>query len=113
MFANREKSELSEASDLVEDPLDTRGTDVVTRGLDSVLNNKHAVQVEKNSFEKYLAVFLLRGSSEINDAKIVSNDVLHTLVFDPYLIVDSDDFLSLMKFSLFDLPLPFWLLPLP
>ena len=46
-------------------------------------------------------------------AKIVSNDVLHTLVFDPYLIVDSDDFLSLMKFSLFDLPLPFWLLPLP
>ena len=43
-------------------------------------------------FETKIGV--LWADSKINDAKIVSNDVLHTLVFDPYLIVDSDDFLS-------------------
>ena len=50
MFAKRENSELSEASDLVEDPRDTRGTDVVTRGDDSVLNNKHAVEGDEKWF---------------------------------------------------------------
>ena len=50
MFANRENSEFSEASDLVDDPLDTIGLDVVARGLDSVLNKKHALDGEENSF---------------------------------------------------------------
>ena len=50
MFAKRENSEFSEASDLEDDPLDTIGLDVVARGLDSVLNKKHALDGEENSF---------------------------------------------------------------
>ena len=92
MFAKRENSEFSEASDLVDDPLDTIGLDVVARGLDSVLNKKHALDGKKIVFET--KIWVLWADSRINDAKIMSNDVLHTLVFDPYLIVDSDDFLS-------------------
>lgn len=88
------------------------GQDLVLVEVASCLLN-----VKKENSMKLRICLMRHGKAVRILVLLISQELLvsyyQTLFFDPYLIADSDDFLSWMKFSLFDLPVPFWRLPLP